>query len=116
MAKKGKALKAKEYTKIKTLLDAGVNGSQISKLLERSSSMVYTIGQSKDFNDYKEMTRQRWMKHKSNGEAKKPTKAADFNDNNTIVSVLKAVEHQQQITNQNLERLQAILSRKKVLF
>lgn len=105
---KRKHLREDEFDSLKALLDAGVTATQVAKVSGRSRNLLYEVRKHDSFADYKQMRKEysQKVKEKANSvKEKEPAKADSFNETNSIVAVLKAVEHQQQKTNELLQKI-----------
>lgn len=72
-----------------------LNVSQVSKITGKSSFTVMYVGKSKDLEDYFDITREARGDNKK-AQPVKEIKPEDFNNSNSIITLLRAIEHNQQ--------------------
>lgn len=89
MARKYKHMTAKEFKKIKAVLDAGVSVSHAIKIVGRSAGTINRIKRSKSFSEYKKLIAESSQKHEKNQE-----KSKDINLNEAILKELIAIRNE----------------------
>lgn len=104
--KHNKHLQEKEFTLIKTLLDVGLTVTKIKEISGRSYSTVNWVNQSSDFGDYRKNLTEWWTKYKIKSKTKDEKKTVEvgetptkkeMDESNSIVTLLKTLEHNQQM-------------------
>ena len=89
-----KKLSQEKYDEIKHLLTYKLTAQQIADISKKSVGTIATIKRSKDYEDYFAINRAYWKKEsKPLQEIQTPKPTSDFDKHNSIVTLLRAIEH-----------------------